>query len=163
MFAPQSKAEQQWLDRHGFPNPRQWETYGAASNAMLEQAAASGDSVARSMLDGRLLATDPHAQQRLLEAGAEGDLYALQLVASYQAGSRQGDPVVGYAISRVAEMRGDSKLGLTRELMFRQPLDAAQRVRAEEEALRLNATMNAFYRTKHGVDADIDMRPIQGK
>ncbi len=162
-FAPHSRAEQQWLDRHGFPNARQWETYSAASTAMLEQAAASGDTVARSMLDGRLIGTDPQAQQRLLDAGAEGDLYALQLVASYQAGSSKGDPVLGYAISRVAEMRGDSTLGLTREVMFRQPLDVAQRMRAEAEALRLNTAMSALYRARHGVDAEIDMRPIQGQ
>lgn len=80
----ESKAEQKWLDRHGYPNEKQLEAYMLAPEALLKQAAEAGDIAAQAMLDARLLPTDPKAQQRLVDAGAEGNLFALNMLASYQ-------------------------------------------------------------------------------
>lgn len=82
----ESKAEQKWLDRHGYPNEKQLEAYMLAPEALLKQAAEAGDIAAQAMLDARLLPTDPKAQQRLVDAGAEGNLFALNMLASYQGG-----------------------------------------------------------------------------
>jgi len=156
----ESKAEQEWLDLHGYPNIRQWETYTAAPDERLREAAAAGDAVAGVMLDGRLLRTDPKAQQRLVEAGVDGNLFALQLLASYQAGSRNGDPVAAYAVSRVSEMRGDLRAAIGREVMMTTPLTTEQRMLGEAEALRLNETMNKLYFDKYGAPAEFVPRPI---
>lgn len=156
----ESKAEQEWLDLHGYPNIRQWETYSAAPDERLREAAAAGDAVAGVMLDGRLLRTDPKAQQRLVEAGVDGNLFALQLLASYQAGSRNGDPVAAYAVSRVSEMRGDLRAAIGREVMMTTPLTTEQRMLGEAEALRLNETMNKLYFDKYGAPAEFVPRPI---
>jgi len=156
----ESKAEQEWLDLHGYPNIRQWETYTAAPDERLREAAAAGDAVAGVMLDGRLLRTDPKVQQRLVEAGVDGNLFALQLLASYQAGSRNGDPVAAYAVSRVSEMRGDLRAAIGREVMMTTPLTTEQRMLGEAEALRLNETMNKLYFDKYGAPAEFVPRPI---
>jgi len=156
----ESVAEQQWLDLHGYPNIRQWETYTAAPDERLREAAAAGDAVAGVMLDGRLLRTDPKAQERLVEAGVDGNLFALQLLAAYQAGSRNGDPVAAYAVSRVAEMRGDLRAAIGREVMMPTPLTPEQRLLGEAEALRLNETMNKLYFDKYGAPAEFIPRPI---
>ncbi|WP_256774777.1 MULTISPECIES: hypothetical protein [unclassified Stenotrophomonas] len=156
----ESVAEQQWLDLHGYPNIRQWETYTAAPDERLREAAAAGDAVAGVMLDGRLLRTDPKAQERLVEAGVDGNLFALQLLAAYQAGSRNGDPVAAYAVSRVSEMRGDLRAAIGREVMMPAPLTPEQRLLGEAEALRLNETMNKLYFDKYGAPAEFIPRPI---
>ncbi|MFC3277475.1 hypothetical protein ACFOHQ_08135 [Xanthomonas fragariae] len=80
----ESKAEQKWLDRHGYPNEKQLEAYMPAPETLLKQAAETGDMAAQAMLDARLLPTDQKAQQRLVDAGAEGNLFALNMLASYQ-------------------------------------------------------------------------------
>ncbi|WWW36730.1 hypothetical protein V8017_08100 [Stenotrophomonas rhizophila] len=156
----ESVAEQQWLDLHGYPNIRQWETYTAAPDERLREAAATGDAVAGVMLDARLLRTDPKAQERLVEAGVDGNLFALQLLAAYQAGSRNGDPVAAYAVSRVSEMRGDLRAAIGREVMMPTPLTPEQRLLGEAEALRLNETMNKLYFDKYGAPAEFIPRPI---
>ncbi len=156
----ESKAEQEWLDLHGYPNLRQWQTYNAAPDERLREATAAGDAVAGVMLDGRLLRTDPKAQERLIEAGVNGNLFALQLLASYQAGSLSGDSVAAYAVSRVSEMRGDLRAAVAREVMFATPLTVEQRMLGESEALRLNETMNRLYFEKYGAPAEFIPRPV---
>ncbi|MCC3255068.1 MULTISPECIES: hypothetical protein [Xanthomonas] len=159
----ESKAEQKWLDRHGYPNEKQLEAYMLAPEALLKQAAEAGDIAAQAMLDARLLPTDPKAQQRLVDAGAEGNLFALNMLASYQGGSANGDPVAAYAVSRVAEMRGDARAGITREVMIAKPLTTEQKMLGESEALRLNQAINQIYISKHGVAPILDKRPIGGQ
>lgn len=156
----ESRAEQQWLDLHGYPNLKQWQAYSVAPNEQLREAAAAGDGVAGAMLDGRLLSTDPKAQERLVDAGVDGNLFALQLLASYHAGSRDGDPVAAYAVSRVSELRGDLRAAIGREVMLPAPLTPHQRLLGEAEAMRLNEEMNRIYFEKHGTPAEFLPRPI---
>ncbi len=156
----ESKAEQKWLDRHGFPNEKQLEAYMGAPEALLKQASEAGDKVAQTILDARLLPSDPLAQQRLVDAGAEGNLFALNMLASFQGGSTNGDPVAAYAVSRVAEMRGDSRAAITRDVMMMKPLSTEQRMLGESEALRLNAEIDRIYTSKHGRAPVLDKRPI---
>ncbi|PWH23465.1 hypothetical protein CDO09_13350 [Xanthomonas perforans] len=156
----ESKAEQKWLDRHGFPNEKQLDAYMGAPEALLKQASEAGDKVAQTILDARLLASDPMAQQRLVDAGAEGNLFALNMLASFQGGSSSGDPVAAYAVSRVAEMRGDARASVTREVMMSKSLSTEQRMLGESEALRLNAEIDRIYTSKHGRAPVLDKRPI---
>lgn len=151
-FGPTSHAEQRWLDDHGFPNVGQWETYLTASDALLEQVAGSGDPVARTILDMRLLPVDPQARTRLFHAGAEGNLFALNSLAAYLAGSKDGDLQAAYSISRVAEMRGDSRVAMARDVMMRRRLDDIERMQAEAEAIRMNHQLDRLYRQKHGAN-----------
>lgn len=161
VFGGDSIEEARWLDRHGFPNALQWERYTRASDLQLEQAALAGDTVARSMLDARRLRTDPQAEARLLLAGAEGDLFALNQLAAFKAHRRDGAGEA-YAISRAAEMRGDLTLTLTRPIMLGGRLPEEQRLLAEAEALALNRHLNQLYRQKHGVDPPpVEQRPYQ--
>ena len=161
VFGGDSAEEARWLDQHGFPNALQWERYTLASDLQLEQAALAGDTVARSMLDARRLRTDPQAEARLLLAGAEGDLFALNQLAAFKAHSR-GGAGEAYAISRAAEMRGDLTLTLTRSIMLGGRLPEEQRLLAEAEALALNRHLNQLYRQKYGVDPPpVEQRPYQ--
>ncbi len=161
VFGGDSEEEARWLDRHGFPNAVQWRQYPAASDALLEQAAAAGDGVARTLLDERRLRTDPDAQTRLLLAGAEGNLYALQVLSAYKARPK-GEVGEAYAISRVAEMRGDVMLSLSRPVVFAGRLSQVDQMTAEAEALVLNHHLNQIYRQKYGVDPPaIEPRPYQ--
>ncbi len=151
-------AEQRWLDAHGFPNAEQHAAYFGASDGILWQAAQSGDPVAQVLYDARRL-PQTQALDRLLLAGADGNLFALQSAASFYAGSTQGNVVTGYAIARVAEMRGDTSLAIGREMMFRTPLTVEQRMQGEVEALKLSRTLDALYEKKTGQAYRPEMRP----
>ncbi len=151
-FGATSKAEQRWLDEHGFPNEQQWSAYSAASDGLLQQAAVAGDVVAGTMLDIRRLPSDPLAKNRLIEAGSEGNLFALNSLAAYLAGSKDGDLLAAYAVSRASEMKGDIRLGAARDFMMPRDLDPAEKLSAEADALRLYNQINLMYRERHGVD-----------
>ena len=137
-FVADSVEEQRWLDRNGYPNTEQWAAYAAAPDVTLEAAAAHGDSVADVMLAARQLAQgDPEAAGKLMTAGANGSSFALSMLASYLANGKNGNPELAYAVSRVVELRGDWRAGITRDAMFRSPLSAEQRLRAEGTAFKL--------------------------
>jgi hypothetical protein len=157
-FIAESVQEQRWLDRNGYPNTQQMATYSAASNMTLEQAAASGDNVAEVMLTARQLAHgDPKAAGKLMTAGMNGSSYALSTLASYLAGGKHGNPELGYAVSRVVELRGDWRAGITRDFMFRVPLTPLQKTRAEGEAIRM---LDSF--RKHSpINPYVDPRPLR--
>lgn len=160
-FGPTSVAEQHWLDTHGFPNARQWETYSTASEYLLERAANSGDAVAKTMLDTRRLPVDPDAKTRLFFAGAEGNIFALNSLASYMVGSKDGDLQVGYSLSRVAEMRGDTRIAMARDVMMPRSLSEIERMQAEADALRMNHQLDGIYRDKHGsLPPPVVRRPV---
>lgn len=158
-FGATSIEEQRWLDTHGYPNEKQWNTYSIASEALLRQAAESGDSVASTMLDARLLPNDPTAKDRLLAAGAEGNLFALNSLAAFLTGSSKGDPLLGYAISRVSEIRGDVRIGMARDAMMPTNLSAEQKIAAEDEVIRINNSLNELYKEVHGSYPTISQRP----
>lgn len=156
-FNAESAAEQQWLDKHGFPNASQWDAYRAASDGLLKQASDAGDPVAGTMLDARRL-PDKQALDSLLLSAVDGNNFALQLLAAHYA--ERNSPVNAYAVSRVSEIRGDLPAGLAREFLFRRALTQEERVAGESEALQLNASLNRLYREKHGVSFTPDVRPI---
>lgn len=158
-FNAESVEEQSWLDRHGYPNLSQWTTYSQASDGMLQLAAESGDATAQTMLDARQLPQQT-AVDRLLLSAADGNDFALQLLASHYAGSGVDHYVDAYTVARVSEMRGNLSAAISREMLFRKPLSSEQRMRGEAGALRLNATLNRLYREKHGIDFSADNRPI---
>lgn len=158
-FNAESIEEQSWLDRHGYPNLSQWTTYSQASDGLLQLAAASGDATAQTMLDARQLPRQA-AVDRLLLSAASGNDFALQLLASHYAGSGPDRYVDAYAVARVSEMRGNLSAAFSREMLFRKPLSPGQRMQAEADARRLNATLNRLYREHHGVEFIADNRPI---
>ncbi len=136
-FVAESVQEQRWLDRNGYPNTQQWTAYSAASSLALEQAAAHGDEVAEVMLTARQLDHgDPKAAGKLMTAGMNGSSFALSMLASYLAGGRHGNPELGYAVSRVVELRGDWRAAITRDFMFNIPLTPLQKASAEGEAFK---------------------------
>lgn len=158
-FNAESVEEQSWLDRHGYPNISQWTTYSQASDGMLQLAAESGDATAQTMLDARQLPQQP-AVDRLLLSAADGNDFALQLLASHYAGSGPDHYVDAYTVARVSEMRGNLSAAISREMLFRRPLSSEQRMRGEAGALRLNATLNRLYKEKNGIEFSADNRPI---
>lgn len=137
-YQPTSKAEQAWLDRNGFPNSEQFRAFSTATDQTLEQAAASGDSVAKVFLSTRKLRRkDPAAKDELLAEAANGSTFALANLASFEAGSPSGDPVIAYAFSRAWEMKGDHGAATAREFIFPKPLTQQQRLEGEREAVEL--------------------------
>lgn len=157
-FLAESKEEQAWLDRNGFPNSEQLEAYSTANDDTMRQAAASGDEIARVILDERLLTRgDVSAQERLFTAAAEGSSYALSTLAAYMAGSSKGSPEIGYALSRAAEMRGDFRIAPARDAMFASPLTMEQKMQGEREALEI---FNDLQNRAGNGRSFVDPRPI---
>ncbi len=157
-FVAQSREEQQWLDRNGFPNEQQWLAYSAASDVILEAAAAHGDQIAGVMLAARQFAHgDPEASGKLLTAGMNGSGFALNTLASYLDSSKKfGNPELGYAISRVAEMRGDWRAGFVREVMFTHTLSPEQKANANGKALEILGE----FRKSNPMGSHFDPRPL---
>lgn len=161
-FVAESVAEQEWLDRNGYPNAKQWEAYSLASDLQLLQAAQAGDSVAEVMLNSRrLTAGDPSAKEELLLASVEGSAFALQMYAAYMAGSgSNGNLQTAYALSRVAEMRGDYRAALGRDAMFSQKMTQMQRMQGDAEAMNTFAGMKKLREELYGSEASwVDPRP----
>jgi hypothetical protein len=156
-FVAESVEEQRWLDRNGYPNSQQWAAYSTAPEIVLEQAAAHGDSVAEVMLAARQLSHgDPRAGGKLMTAGMNGSSFALHMLASYLISAKHGNPELGYAVSRVVELRGDWRAGITREFGFRVPLTQVQRARAEGKAFQM---LDSF-RRHSPVYPYVDPRPL---
>jgi hypothetical protein len=163
-FYPKSKDEQAWLDRHGYPNAEQWREYNVASDTQLEQAALSGDVVAETLLNARLLNRgDESAETALLYSAALGNTFALEMLSSTLAsGGKSSNPIDAYAFSRVAEMRGNLTLGMGREMFFPVRLNSSQRVEAEARALNYFNMLLEVQKQIQGNNATtIDLRPIQ--
>lgn len=158
-FLAGSREEQKWLDRNGYPNRIQLEKYSLASDYMLEQAASNGDTVADVVLQGRRLIGNQSdlAAERLMELARNGSGFALSTLSAFMAGSSEGSPEIGYALSRVAEMRGDSRMALGRDAMFRRPLTPEQKLQGEAEAFRIFNEMRSS--SKIG-KAFVDPRPV---
>ncbi|WP_166212628.1 hypothetical protein [Cognatiluteimonas telluris] len=163
-FGPQSRAEQAWLDRNGYPTKEQVETYTTASDAALEQAARMGDKVAEVFLNQRnlMLRKDPKAESKLLDQAARGTTYALLGMAGYYAGSKsEANPQKAYAYTRVIEMLGDQKMGLTRDFILHGQLDPLSRYQAEAYSLEIYNQVIQKRRTLLGPHAPIvDPRPV---
>lgn len=146
-FEAGSVEEQRWLDRNGFPNEEQLRVYSTASDGLLEIAAQSGDRLAQVEFDGRLLMRgERDAIGRLFEAAEEGSLYALTKLAGYMAVSPEGSPALAYSISRLQEIRGDTRVALARDLLMRRPLEPMEKAEAELEALRMARELEARFK-----------------
>ena len=92
----------------------------------------------RVVLDARRLSQgDMDAAGRLLHAGSKGSLFALSLLQAHMAGAPTGNPVMGYALGRVMEMKGDSRISMARDGTFRAPISAEQRILGERMALEI--------------------------
>lgn len=158
-FDGRTDAERRWLDKHGYPNTLQWNAYNLASDGLLEQTAQSGDRTAQTLLDARRL-PDKEALDRLMLSAVDGNMFALQMVASHYASTGKAGNSNAYAISRVLEMRGDPSAAVSRELMFNPPLELDERMHGEAEALQLNATLNDIYQQKYESHFQPDLRPF---
>jgi hypothetical protein len=158
-FVAGSVEEQRWLDRNGYPNAEQWRVYSIATDHALQQAADAGDAIAAVMLDARKISTgDKDAGTRLMRAAERGSTFALSLLSAYMAGSPQGDRRFGYALSRVQEMMGDTRVALVRDAMFRKPLSPQDRAQAEAQALQIFSGLQSRSSRRPFVDP----RPFRG-
>lgn len=161
-FDAQSRQDQAWLDRHGYPNALQWSAYSSAPTDELQRAADLGDALARTLLDGRRLAAgDPDALEALLQQGGRGNTFAIELAAGAFAGSgAHADPVMAYALYRLAELRGHHAAALSRESILGAALDSMQRLEAERNALALYASMTSDGQGSIGVPCRADPGPV---
>jgi len=162
-FAPKSAAEQAWLDRNGYPNAAQYSTYASATEMQLLQAVSAGDKMAKVYLDQlRMRRGDKNAETDLLMAGAMGNSFALEMLASELASKRIGsDPIEAYALSQVAVMRGNFALALARDLFYPVHLTIAQRTDAEERArYYFQLFMEQQQKTQGATAVFFDPRPI---
>jgi hypothetical protein len=164
IFGPQSKEEQNWLDRHGFPNREQLAAYATASDEVLKQAVAAGDKVAQTSLDMRkLIAGDKSAEESILKSAADdGNISGILRLAGFLGSLKsEEDAKRAYAMTRVAEMLGDNKVGLTRDFMLTTPLEQSAKMQAESDALHIFAKVVDMGKARHGANAVIvDPRPL---
>ena len=160
-FMAKSVAEQEWLDRNGYPNEVQWGVLTQASDLQLQQAALAGDKVAQVLLNQRKIAAgDVAAIEDTLVLGAMGSGFALEILAATLAGPLQ-DPVGGYAMVRAGEMRGNYRSGPAREVLFSVPLTSLQRTEGETEALESFRQLAAIRASRGGGNVPpVDPRPI---
>lgn len=137
--------------------------YPVASDEKLQMAADAGDAVARTLLDFRHFESGVEgAEDSLLYAAAMGNSYALELLASFHSGSRRGDPVFGYALSKVLEWQGNYAVSMLREVGMRTPLSTRDRLQAEAEALALFNQILEFRRSTPDAPPSVDPRPESG-
>lgn len=162
-FLASSVEEQAWLDRNGYPNNEQWSALLTASDMQLMAAAQAGDVAAAALhAQRRLIAGDETAIDDMIELGAKGSIFSLELLSSALAGPR-ADPVMGYALSRVVEMRGNYRVALGRDMMFSTPLNASQRLDAEQLAMEFYSRIEAIQRqTGDSSHPTVDPRPLHG-
>lgn len=154
-FVAESVAEQQWLDRNGYPNAEQMRAYSAATDGQLEQAAANGDSLAKVTLDSRRLTQgDESAVGRLMKEGFDGSMFALSRLAAYEAGAPGGNRRLAYSITRALEMAGDTRIALARPALFGVPLQPQDQLMAERDASSIYQRI-----TKGGSTPIRDVRP----
>jgi hypothetical protein len=160
-FMAKSVAEQQWLDRNGYPNEAHWRALMQATYSQLEQAALAGDQAAQVVLNQkRLIAGDDSAIADTLELGADGSGFAIEMLASTLAGPLQ-DPVSAYAIVRAGEMRGNYRSGPGREVLFSVPLTSAQRAEGEAEAMEVFRQLARIRESRGGSNGSlVDPRPV---
>ncbi|MFC6183558.1 hypothetical protein [Pseudoxanthomonas japonensis] len=149
----ESVEEQRWLDRNGYPNAEQWKTYSMSSDSMLQLAAESGDKLAGVVLDSRALYKgDKGASDRLFHAAEDGSMFALSLLQAYMAASPNGNRELAYAISRVMEMKGDTRAALARDFSFPSALTAEERLKGEALTLQLHKQLKSNTKTTSFVD-----------
>lgn len=163
-FAPISQADQDWLDRNGYPNAMQWQEYQTANAAVLEQAAAAGDKVAETYLDVlKVRNGDREAEASLFYSGALGNTFAIEMLAAEFAGSgNNADPSEAYALSRVLEMRGLLGHG-NRHSFYATQQDPLQQIEAEARAVQYYNLLVNIQREVQGPNAVVfDLRPSQG-
>jgi len=161
-FVAESPAEQEWLDRHGYPNQLEWDALRRATLSELEAAAKRGDLMAKAWLAAKgVSAGDVDAPQALLDAGARGSTFALELLSGSLANRPQGREL-SFALSRVVEMRGNSRTALGRDALFSTPLSVEERMRAESMALRLHRSLQAQAQQIRGVPPPPDPRAFGG-
>jgi hypothetical protein len=162
-FGATSASEQAWLDRNGYPNQKQWEAYSQASDAQLQQAADIGDSVANVMLNYRRLAAgDMTAQEDLLASAVEGSGFALDMYASFMAGSKShGSTETAYILTKVAEMRGNYVHGLTRDSMLSVVPSQAQELQWNARSIQLFGELQKLHQEVNGGGAWVDSRPMK--
>lgn len=163
-FLPKSRAEQDWLDRHGYPNVMQYKEYQAASDQQLQQAVDAGDELAKTFLNSRkMMEGDKDAEIAMLRDGALGNSFALELASSAIA---HDDPVEGYALSRVVDMSGNFAIAQARDLFFpgASSLSITQRTEAENRARAYLQLFKEYRREIEGADATLfDPRPTDGE
>lgn len=161
-FIATSREEQMWLDRNGYPNAPQWAALLQASDLQLKDAAAAGDRAAKALYDQRrLMAGDEMAIDSMLKDAAAGSTFALELLSSTLAS--KGDRTMGYAFSRVVEMRGNLRVGGARDVMFEKPLSQLERLEAEAEAKAIYDSLHQVQRSLKGPNSPAsDPRPIGG-
>lgn len=162
-FGASSVAEQAWLDRNGYPNAIQMKEYTTASDESLQMAADSGDTVAKTYLDFRNFVRGVEgAESALLHSAAMGNSFALESLSSFHSGSSRGDRIMGYALSRVLEMRGNHSAGILRNMTMRTPLTDIERLNAETEALAIFNHFLELRRENQVTTPPVDPRPIGG-
>ncbi len=160
-FGAESKEEQEWLDRNGYPNEKQWLAYKGASESLLAQAAEQGDSFAGIELNKRRLARgDKQGHDELLRSAMLGSQFALESLAAYMAGSSQGDAQGAYMLYRLGELRGNSDLAMARETLTER-LPPPKRMEAEGQARMLFRKFGTAFRAQNGPGARFtDPRPF---
>lgn len=160
-FIATSIAEQKWLDRNGYPNAQQWRTLLQASDFQLRDAALAGDEAAKTLLDQRrLMSGDDTAIDNMMRDAATGSTFALELLSSTLAGPG-GDQVMGYALSRVVEMRGNYRVAIARDFMLHHPLSQSEKMRAEKIAIEMYNSLRQLQIKLEGPNSTpVDPRPV---
>lgn len=163
-FDARSKAEQDWLDRNGYPNAEQMSAYSTASDIELREAAKSGDRAAEAIYNGRRIAAgDESAVDDLMEMSAKGSNFALDILAAQLASQKQdaASRSLAYSISRVSELRGNYRSAASRDLLFDSPLTQFERMEAEQDASEIfQSLIVKSQQLRGGQISPVDPRPV---
>lgn len=164
-FGAVSLEEQQWLDRNGYPNAAEWKALNAADFAQLREAADGGDPMAATMIDHWKVFQegDAGAVTALMQRGASGNAFALEMLVSALEGARtRRDPVFASAVRQMAAMRGNHALSALPDGNLSVPLTSTQRLESARRARELYQLLEDIRRSELGLPpSPPDPRPVR--
>jgi hypothetical protein len=109
-WGAETPEESAWLERNGFPDTAALEQLTSTPEEQLRYMAAQGNRHAQRIADYKALrrtAGDPAFEEGLFAAAADGDVFALQLLAWYHLQAPGAESrVIGLAYNRVLGLRG---------------------------------------------------------
>lgn len=162
LWGAETVEDSAWLHANGFPDSAALVELTGTSEELLRHMAARGDRHARRMADYKALrrtSGSPDFEASLFEAAADGDVFALQLLAWYHLqASGPESRILGLAYNRVLALRGFHAAVLSSHL-HQQGLSADQLLAVEVYSLAIFNRLQQLRIQRLGRPFPVDPKP----
>lgn len=162
LWGAETVEDSAWLQANGFPDSAALVELTGTSEELLRHMAARGDRHAQRMADYKALrrtSGSPDFEASLFEAAADGDVFALQLLAWYHLqASGPESRILGLAYNRVLAWRGFHAAVLSSHL-HQQGLSADQLLAVEVYSLAIFNRLQQLRIQRTGRPFPVDPKP----